>query len=548
MFKNYKSKLYNIKGGAVPNLVDLKLDAIGDGTVSVKITPASEQPVSEQAVMSDQMQERIRACLLKIRQKYAKAREEGDEGDGGDDGDGGDESEPGADEGSKKNPAPGAGANPGSQPPAPAPDVLQPSVPGAGAGSQPPPSPAPAPESHPSQMGQSSSVPERLFGFSNNKYKCYFNAILQLLYTNEQFVTDILSHEGRNDDVYYNMQQLFNKLKTKTNDGSQALQEAIAFEFFGRQIGHEDALEVLNLLVGSNMNFAEIYHDHFSYIDEHTAICTNPQYTGDSIYQIKPFLVLQISDSDTVQNLINQYKNQFNPTKDYRLPSAVKCQHLIERKVFKFINNYLIIQLRRTADKDLNASRLRRFNVVVDNIITIDGIRLTLAGIIIHEGEGIDGGHYVFINKINGHTYNDATVTKENLYNNERIINSNAFVLLYKRETVTAISENVKRIFLNLGKIEGNKKIDHKIIKHLFDADADQASADVADLIASSHQSTATAAASGSRPTATAASVATEFESAEPTDATGTKYIKYNDKYLKYKTKYLALKEKILNH
>jgi len=132
-------------------------------------------------------------------------------------------------------------------------------------------------------------------------------------------------------------------------------------------------------------------------------------------------------------NSVHEFKSFLNNT-DYLVGSTGK-------KTFIDIppeNRYLFIQLKR-----FNDSREKiKGSVEPNKTLIIGGVKYTLSGVIVHDGQTIASGHYVFIqcNKdgVFATIYNDSNVYmfNENEKYNTKFINENGYIFTYTRYPV----------------------------------------------------------------------------------------------------------------
>jgi hypothetical protein len=532
MFKNYKSKLYNIKGGSEVKVdersVDLGLELQEDSSVKVKLTSVEEDEkvatVEEDkkvaTVEEDKKVALIKACLKRIKEKYAlvnlagqlpsseqstpKGPEEGKDDE--------DDSLSGAEESNEehKQSAPGAGSKPLPKQSSSQSPVVELS----------------SSESSHNLSFEVSQLPDltskkttnTTIGFVNDtKVKCYLNSFIQLLYLNQDFVHKILTDNTNTSEIFkvlrYLILGLYNDHKLPNIE--QAQNKLINHLRFPAK-EQQDNSELANRLYADQE--LSIFFASFKFYIKVSLSCDEKLSKPDNTYAVSFFCVLPSDQSSSIQKLLDNEQAIEPMPKANALRRCEEISYGYKRQNFLPQNNHFLIFIRR---KYYNKQKKIYYKYKTDitdlGTIRINKLLFKLKGCIIHSGSA-KGGHYKCYSLSDDSIieYNDDIVTNHKKKDFEMIMNTfekEGTFLLY--ETTDPITK-IKPVYKMVGdKLQTEDHFTH--IKY-------------------------------ETPEATTTTAAESDVEESDVEKSEKKYIKYNDKYLKYKTKYLELKEKISNY
>jgi hypothetical protein len=205
-----------------------------------------------------------------------------------------------------------------------------------------------------------------------------------------------------------------------------------------------------------------IYNNAFRIFSYQELTCENSKKVRVPENNNEEFLSLEITlkkeTEETNKKDLNSCIESFNT--DYDHEPSEKCNNnddnndVNNAKRFYIIppeNRYLLILLKRF-DFNNEASKITDY-VEPNKTLIIGGVKYTLSGVIVHTGQTIPQGHYIFIqcDKDGAFTtiYNDSSVSRFDKYNmntsdktrmitqsNEKFINQNGYIFAYTRYPV----------------------------------------------------------------------------------------------------------------
>ena len=275
-------------------------------------------------------------------------------------------------------------------------------------------------------------------GLINCGNSCFFNSVIQMLYSMDDLRDEIMEINSKNSviNALKNMFILLSNEKKKFVSEEniipyyKTLYRFITKENFGEQ---QDATELLMFIckqIESETNLGNIYLTEL--IQESYCLNNNKQSKIEMSNPVKDsIIVLNLHGGNTLKKLIEYY------TKEEQLDSPLsRCNNglkSIKKMNIKIPdeNNYLFIQLNRSGvfgNKNMNKSK-----IIIEKSIIIDNVEYILVGAILKNGSK-KGGHYIYTTYTDGklfRTYNDSRVLEKKHGN--MTLENNAYLLLYKR-------------------------------------------------------------------------------------------------------------------
>jgi hypothetical protein len=297
-------------------------------------------------------------------------------------------------------------------------------------------------------------------GLKNHSVTCYMNSMIQMLSYIPEFI-DVLNDNRKllpSDAIITYRKNLINVFEQMFNgDNGYYTIDLSIFDNFKHMMPRknfemqEDSIEffqklLISLKIGSQPNDTQFYEIAFDQIK--TYVCRPPNSilrTPQIIQEL--VLILPVEDGIDIESTIIEQKAHIEPIDDLKNcgnpdttqhgPGEIKTDYNV-----KDHNKYLIIQLRRFFMDNLGISKKDNTKIYeINETLSFSNVKYTLVGIILHQGV-IASGHFTFLkmgsNKI---LYNDGYVTDNPAdIPNEDEINTQAYMLLYKRDDVSPSS------------------------------------------------------------------------------------------------------------
>jgi len=269
---------------------------------------------------------------------------------------------------------------------------------------------------------------------------CYINASLQLIASMPDIKYGIVNLDST-DASAMQVSKYFTKFVNASVNGIESIDISHrlcpAFQYTGAQ---DDSADFLERILGYYPDISQTYLiKEQKYLKCDSAQNYTPGETINPLY----FLSLYVNDASSIQGSINKYMDPVD-VDDLQIggiqclpPSTGKFK---QQLIIPDENKYIIIRLKRYTQ---GSRRKLKTIIIPDDIIDISNNTYILSGCIVHSGDTIDGGHYVYNkytestnnNKIL-YTYNDRIVSefpKNAEYSNRDYISTNGYVFLYRR-------------------------------------------------------------------------------------------------------------------
>lgn len=239
----------------------------------------------------------------------------------------------------------------------------------------------------------------------------FFNSVIQLLYPLTSLSTKIQSYSVPNNAVF-SLQNLFQAIKNGTNPiktSTYLLNIGIPDYLFGTQYdSHECLLHLIDIIYPVLDNNCIFKIDMLSSVTCENNGCNNIVESLNSSMA----LTLNVDEShyQTINNLLDSFMStQLVP--DYRCDRCSSRGHCLKANTIVNTGDVLVIQL--SIFKYINGISTKISPYInIDETISFYGNTMSLHGIIYHDGEQTNSGHYTAGVKLNGNwfTVSDALI------------------------------------------------------------------------------------------------------------------------------------------
>ena len=301
---------------------------------------------------------------------------------------------------------------------------------------------------------------EKPNGLMNTEGTCYMNATLQCLNNIRELTNYLLQIKDLVPNTIV-LNEYINVLKGLRNNihsyNASKLREKMEKinKLFRSYKGNDPCDLIINLFkslqedlknlgeyklwfiekIGDNKDLKETYdyyidktilNDLFNFITVETfsCKCKNPTYN----YQTEQLMILNINNSNSIENYINNYKRQYIS----KLTCNICQENYTIKKDIKIYPKYLIIILN-------SLNKYKKYSVKYDeNIFVLEdkkNIKYLLIGMIVHLGYNSDGGHFIsycrnYSKDKSFYKFNDSSVENVDF---EEIKKNPPYILFYQR-------------------------------------------------------------------------------------------------------------------